>query len=424
MFATQKLAARTLSKTLAGQNLNIAFSQLWRDEPELNPRQRGAIQDICYGTLRHLGLLETLLNLLLKNPLHESELKSLLLISLYQLQFSRAAPYAIVDHAVKVASQTGEGRGKGLVNGILRNFLRSKDELIRKAQRQPYARYSFPDWWREQLEKAYPDQWSAILKACNQHPPMTLRVNRRHLSGELYLQMLLDQDLQATLLDDQTVLLKHPMGVDELPGFRTGLVSVQDWGAQFAAPLLDVRDGMRVLDACAAPGGKSGHLLELADIDLTAIDADETRLRRVRENLDRLQQSARIIVGDASQPAAWWDGQPYDRILADVPCSATGVVRRHPDIKWLRRPEDFAKFARQQAAMLDALWPLLASGGKLLYATCSIFPVENAEQAAAFAARHPDAERLALPEQTPSDGQLHPSAEHDGFYYALFCKKT
>jgi 16S rRNA (cytosine967-C5)-methyltransferase len=422
MFATQKLAARTLSKTLAGQNLNVAFSQLWRDEPTLLPRQRGAIQDICYGTLRHLGQLETVLQQLLNKPLHENELKSLLLISLYQLQFTRAAPYAIVDHAVKVAAQTGEGRGKGLVNGVLRSFLRDKDELIRKALRKPYARYSFPDWWREQLEMAYPDQWSAILKACNQHPPMTLRVNRRRSSGEDYLQTLLAQGLQATLLDDQTVLLKQPLSVDELPGFRAGQVSVQDWGAQFAAPLLDVRDGMRVLDACAAPGGKTGHLLELADLDLTAIDADEIRLKRVRENLDRLQLQAKLLTGDASQPVQWWDGQPFDRILADVPCSATGVVRRHPDIKWLRRPEDFANFARQQAAMLDALWPLLAPGGKLLYATCSIFPVENAAQATAFAARHPDAERLVLPEQTPSDGQLLPTAEHDGFYYALFRK--
>jgi 16S rRNA (cytosine967-C5)-methyltransferase len=422
MFATQKLAAQTLNQTLTGQNLNQAFAALWRSEPGLTPNQRGAIQDICYGTLRHLGLIETVLKQLLNKPLHEPELRSLLLISVYQLQFTRAAPYAIVDHAVKVASQTGEGRGKGLVNGVLRNFLRNKEELVRQAQRKPYGRYSFPDWWRESIERAYPDHWSAILKACNQHPPMTLRVNRRKATGADYLQTLLDAGIEATLLDDQSIRLQRPQSVDELPGFRDGLVSVQDWGAQFAARFLDVHDGMRVLDACAAPGGKTGHLLEMADLQLTALDADNTRLKRVQDNLTRLQLDARLISGDAANPGQWWDGQLFDRILADVPCSATGVVRRHPDIKWLRRPEDFASFATQQAAMIDALWPLVAPGGKLLYATCSIFPVENSEQASAFAARHPDAERLPLPDPAPHLGQLLPNSEHDGFYYALFRK--
>lgn len=422
MFATQKFAARTLARSLAGQNLNEAFSLLWREESTLTPQQRAAIQDICYGSLRQLGLLQSILKQLLKSPVHEEDLNALLLISLYQLQFSRSAPYAIVDHAVKVAAQTGTGRGKGLVNGVLRSFLREKDTLVLEARRYPLGRYSHPRWWQEAMQAAYPEHWEHILDANNMHPPMTLRVNIRKISGPDYLDLLIAEGLEAHMLDDQTLLLTHPVSVDRLPGFFDGLVSIQDWGAQFAAQLLDAQPGQRVLDACAAPGGKTGHILELADVEVTALDSDAARLKRVKENTDRLGLYATLLAGDASQPADWWDGKLFDRILADVPCSATGVARRHPDIKWLRRPEDFARFAQQQAQMIDALWPLLAPGGKLLYATCSVFPVENAEQAHAFASRHPDAKRLDLPEAIPSHGQLLPTPEHDGFYYALFCK--
>jgi 16S rRNA (cytosine967-C5)-methyltransferase len=251
---------------------------------------------------------------------------------------------------------------------------------------------------------------------------MTLRINPNRTSANDYLALLRENQIEASLLDRNSLRLTHPVTVDRLPHFFDGWVSVQDHGAQWAARLLDVRDGQRVLDACAAPGGKTGHILELADVELTALDADAERLKRVQQNLDRLASKATLLVGDAGQPQSWWDGRPFDRILADVPCSGSGVVRRHPDIKWLRRPEDFANFARQQAQIVDALWPLLAKGGKLLYATCSVFPAENAQQASAFASRHPDAERLPLPEPFPASGQLLPSMEHDGFYYALFRK--
>ncbi|SMC28725.1 16S rRNA (cytosine967-C5)-methyltransferase [Andreprevotia lacus DSM 23236] len=422
MYQTQKYAGEIIAAVLDGQTLTDAFNRVWKLEPNLRPQQRGAIQDLGYGTLRHLGLLQRVLESLLNKPMREPELRALLLVSLYQLHFTRAAPYTIVDHAVKVAAHTGAGKGKGLVNAILRNFMRQRNELVGAAERTPLGRWSHPVWWISALQKAYPQQWEAILAAGNQHPPMTLRVNRRRGTLGDYQARLQDAGIAARALDDDSaLLLKQPVGVDMLPGFFDGDASVQDWGAQRAAQLLDVRDGMRVLDACAAPGGKTGHILELADVDLTAVDFDAQRLSRVADNLKRLNLTATLKTGDAGSPTGWWDGKLFDRILADVPCSATGVARRHPDIKWLRRPEDFASFARQQAEMLDALWPLVAPGGKLLYATCSIFPAENSEQAAAFAARHADAERLPL--NLPGDGQLLPSPEHDGFFYALFSKR-
>ncbi|WP_297574320.1 16S rRNA (cytosine(967)-C(5))-methyltransferase RsmB [uncultured Deefgea sp.] len=427
MFITQKLAGQTVAHVLAGQNLTEALNAVWRSNPDLESGQRGAIQDICYGTLRQLGLIEGVLKQLLRSPLHEPELKALLLIAVYQLQFTRAASHTIVDHAVKVAAQTGSGFGKGLVNGVLRSFLRGKDELVRRAQANEVGLYSHPAWWIKTMKSAYPTEWEAILVANNQHPPMTLRVNPAHTSVNDYLALLSAANIEASALDELAIILKRPVSVDFLPHFFAGWVSVQDWGAQVAAKLLDLHDGQTVLDACAAPGGKTCHILETAQVTLTALDNDASRLQRVKDNLKRVNKTATLLQGDASAPDTWFDGQQFDRILADVPCSATGVARRHPDIKWLRRNDDLAKFARQQAKILDALWPLVAPNGKLLYATCSVFPIENAASAEAFALRHPDAKRLelpasALPNGQSIDGQLLPTAEHDGFYYALFSK--
>ncbi|UXY15043.1 16S rRNA (cytosine(967)-C(5))-methyltransferase RsmB [Chitiniphilus purpureus] len=422
MFITQKIAAQTIVAVLSGQNLTQALGQVWRSQRDLTPQQRGAIQDLCYGTLRHLGLLEAVLGQLLHKPLHEPALRALLLVALYQLQFTRAAPYSVVDHAVKVCAHVSRGPGKGLVNAVLRNFLRGREALLDIAQAEARGRWSHPDWWIGLVRDAHPRRWQALLEAGNQHPPMTLRVNRRRGDTAAYLERLAQAGIGARALDDTALQLSQPVAVERLPGFFDGDASVQDWGAQHAARLLDAHDGMRVLDACAAPGGKTGHLLELADVALTALDADPDRLARVADNLQRLQRSARLVAGDAATPAVWWDGQPFDRVLADVPCSASGVARRHPDIKWLRRAEDIGSFAAQQAALLDALWGLVAPGGKLLYATCSIFPAENAEQAAAFAARHADASPLPLGPALPEDGQLLPTPEHDGFFYALFQK--
>jgi 16S rRNA (cytosine967-C5)-methyltransferase len=256
---------------------------------------------------------------------------------------------------------------------------------------------------------------------------MTLRVNRRRGSTADYLAQLVHQDISARLIEPDALQLDKPVPVDKLPGFFSGQVSVQDAGAQYAAYLLDVHDGMRVLDACAAPGGKTAHILELAQVELVAVDKDEKRLLRVAENLQRLNLtsqggSAQLVVGDAAGPDAWWDGRTFQRILADVPCSASGVVRRHPDIKWLRRSADIAGFAAQQLDLLRALWRLLAQDGKLLYATCSVFQQENEQVIAAFLAQRPDARRLPIALPCDIDGQLLPDDHHDGFFYALLYK--
>lgn len=419
MQQIQKTALTAIGEVLTGRNLNEVLAALLPRLPEA--ADRAAVQDISYGTLRHLGLLRAVLKQLLQKPLNEPVLEHLLLLALYQLRFTRAAPYAIVDHAVTLASRTGSGRGKGLVNAVLRNYLRQHETLLAKAERDPVGRWSHPRWWIDAVQTEYPQQWQTILEAGNQHPPMTLRINRQHTDADAYLRLLLEAGIAARALDETAIRLLQPVGVDRLPGFAEGWVSVQDWGAQTAAGLLDLRPGQRVLDACAAPGGKTGHMLELADVQMVALDADGERLQKVAQNLQRLGKTATLLQGDAAEPAGWWDGKPFDRILADVPCTASGVVRRHPDIKWLRRHSDVANFATTQAKIVDSLWQLLAPGGKLLYATCSIFPEENRLQTDAFVQRHPDAERLQLSE--PQAGVLLPNSEHDGFYYALFRKQ-
>jgi 16S rRNA (cytosine967-C5)-methyltransferase len=376
-----------------------------------------------YGSLRQLGRLDAWLDALLERPLTDPQLGWLLRVALYQLAYTRAPAHAVVHNAVTAA---GEGWRRGLANAVLRNFQRRRAELDTIADAQPSARWSHPDWWIAKLQAQHPARWQAILEASLLHPPFTLRVNCRHGDVASYLRRLDEAGLPARQTGADAVTLDKAVPVQLLPGFDQGHVSVQDAGAQWAARLLDVQPGERVLDACAAPGGKSGHILERVpcgcDVELTALDLDAARLARVRENLDRLQLNAALIQGDAAQPDAWWDGRPFDRILADVPCSASGVVRRNPDIKWLRRPDDIAQFAAQQAVMLDALWRLLAPGGTLLYVTCSIFDEENEEQVQAFLARHArDAKRCALPEPL-SNGSLLPDIEHDGFFYALLRK--
>ena len=274
--------------------------------------------------------------------------------------------------------------------------------------------------------REYPGSYARTLEAGNQHPPLALRVNRRRGTCAGYLDLLARHGIEGEAHGAAAVILRKALPVERIPGLLEGLVSVQDPAAQLAAPLLDLVDGMRVLDACAAPGGKSAHILELADVALTALDRDPARLERVNSNLARLGLTARVVCGDACEPARWWDGAPYQRILLDAPCSASGIARRRPDVKWLRRATDIAQFAHEQARMLDALWQLLASGGKLLYATCSVFQEENREQVARFLERHRDAARLALPAvdndaELPA-GQLLPDERHDGFFYALLQK--
>ena len=421
MHITQQAAAQVVGQVLGGRNLNQVLSAALQSAPGLTPQQRGALQDLSYGTLRFYGQLLRVLEQLLHKPVQDEQLRCLLLVALYQLQYTKAAPHAVVDFAVR-AVRKRNGAAGGLANAVLRNFLRQKNVLLAVAAESEQGRYSYPQWWIDALKTQYGERAEAILLAGNQHPPLTLRVNCRRISPADYLALLAQQDIQACLIAPDAVLLKHPVAVDKLPGFSDGLVSVQDAGAQYAARLLDVSDGMRVLDACAAPGGKSTHLLELAQLDLIALDKDEQRLQRVRENMQRLQLSARLQTGDAAQPEEWWDGQPFQRILADVPCSASGVVRRHPDIKWLRRPQDIDGFAQQQLQILNALWRLLARDGKLLYATCSVFTRENQQVINEFLRQHADARQLPLPGPNFNEGQLLPDDQHDGFFYALLHK--
>lgn len=420
MLQIQRLAAQTVANVISGTSLNAALDSVWRQNRNLTSPDRGAIQDICYGTLRHLGKLSAVLDQLAAKPITSPELRVLLLTVLYQLEYSQAAPYAVVDHAVECAVQFGGEHVRSFANAVLRNYQRRREALLANAERLDQGRFSYPDWWIDRLRRDFGADAERILEIGNRHPPMTLRVNVRRTGVSDYLQRLQQAGIEARRLDNGALLLARPVPVDRLPGFEDGAASVQDAGAQFAATLLDVMDGMRVLDACAAPGGKTAHVLELADVDMIALDVDAVRLQRVGSNLERLGLKARLQAADAAVLETWWDGNPFERVLIDAPCSASGVVRRHPDIKWLRRPSDIGGFVEQQRRLLDALWKVVARGGKLLYVTCSIFSEEDHETIGDFAARHPDARILGgMPGH---NGLLLPNDEHDGFYYALLQK--
>lgn len=416
-------AAQAVALVLEGTALPPALARV-AQALGLSDAARGAQQDIAYRSMRQWGRASALLGQLAARAPQPPLLFSLICCSLAQLceDDEGDRPYTdftLVDQAVAAAAADPKlAHAKGMVNAILRRFLRERDGLLAAAMQDPVARWNYPAWWIQRVQAAYPQSWQGILEAGNARPPLTLRVNRRQGSVAGYLQELAAGGIAAQQIGYDAVRLAQPMPVQAIPGFGQGRVSVQDAGAQLAAPLLDVQDGMRVLDACAAPGGKTGHLLECADIDLLALDADNERLQRITQNLQRLQLSATLVQADASR-ADWWDGQPFERILADVPCTASGVVRRHPDIRWLRRPDDAARLATLSRQILDNLWRMVKPDGKLLLVTCSLWPEESELQAQAFSSRH-GAIRLAAP------GQLLPGAsgdvDQDGLFYALFQK--
>lgn len=424
MTKTQRVAATAVGKVLAGASLTAILQDCWRTHTDLSSQQRGAIQDLSYGVLRFYGQLDALLELMLNKPLWDQDLRCLLLVGLYQLGYSKTSAHAVVDNAVSASLGLKGSKGaQGLVNAILRTFIRQRATLLKRAAESEVGRYSHPQWWINKLHAQYPQNYQAILEAGNQHPPMTLRINQRKTSVTKYRKWLNQNGMDAQPLWNDALELALPVPVEKLPGFAEGLVSVQDAGAQLAAPLLDVRDGMQVLDACAAPGSKSAHLLELADVKLTALDNDIARIARITQNFSRLElKPHRILHDNAAHPAGWWDGRQFDRILVDAPCSASGVVGRHPDIKWLRRESDLSRFAARQREILDALWQILARDGKLLYATCSVFAEENKQQVEEFLHHHSDACLLPLPQIEVIDGQLLPNSHHDGFFYALVHK--
>lgn len=403
---------------------------------------RPGTQALSFQVLRLLGSVTAArAHLAPKTP--PPKVDSLLLSALALLWPSDKPAYAehtVVDQAVSAALKRAKASAP-FVNAVLRRFLRERDAVVAAAQRDPQGAYNHPPWWIERVRQDWPGQWQAVLTANNQHPPMTLRVNARHGTAAAYAQRLAAQGIASRpvgALAPQALVLERAVPVTALPGFAEGLVSVQDAAAQLAAPLLlgaqqdlaPLRAGARVLDACAAPGGKTAHLLELADIELLALDADAGRLTRVQDNLNRLGFKAGLRAADGRQTAAWWDGRPFDAILLDAPCSASGIVRRHPDVRWLRRPADIGNLAKIQAELLEALWPTVAPGGRLVYATCSIFKAEGEAQVDAFLQRHADARRHTVEGVT---GHLLPVVDNesqpggrpsmvDGFFYALLTK--
>jgi len=411
-------AAALVARVAAGRSLSAELERSERD-----PVSRAAQADLCYGTLRRYGRSQAIVAALSSRAGTTDRLvEALLWCSFYALESGRYAEYTVVDQAARACVAMQRSGAKGYVNALLRNFLRARARLEVRLDANEVAHHRHPKWWIERVRAAYPSAWEQVLAAGNTHPPMCLRVNVRRASPQAYAARLAAEGIAASRLGPQALLLEKPVPIDRLPGFAQGEVSVQDSGAQRAAGLLELQAGQRVLDACAAPGGKCAHILESADVELTALDADATRCAGIARDQERLGLKAQVRAADCTAPEAWWDGVAFERILADVPCSASGVARRHPDIKWLRREADIAAFAARQARILDALWRTLVPDGKLLYVTCSIFPEENGAVVDAFTARTPGARRAPL-----SDGgaaQLLPGPEHDGFFFALLEKSA
>lgn len=429
--AARAAAARAIHSVRdRGRSLDDALQALHTIVVE---RDRPLVQELCYGVLRTLPRQVLLAGALLHKPLkrEDRDLEALILVGLYQLTNTRIPAHAAVAATVEAARTMGKAWASPLINALLRRFQRERKQLLARVEREPEARWLFPDWLLARLRAAWPQDWREIVAASNTKPPMCLRVNRIAGTRANYAQRLSAAGLTARPVKDTTVglTLDQPVPTTTLPGFADGLVSVQDAGAQLAAQLLDAAAGERVLDACAAPGGKSAHILERAggDLDLTALDVDAERLEQVRNNLQRLGLRARVVQGDATAPNGDWAEERYQRILLDAPCSATGVIRRHPDIKWLRRGSDIAALCERQACMLEALWPLLVPGGTLLYVTCSLLPEENEERIRAFLTHQTDA-RLRPLEGTwgvarPVGRQTLPREDGpDGFYYAVLTK--
>lgn len=430
------IAARVLNRVFQnGQSLTVALDNVLsgNESESMEQKDKAFVQALCYGVCRHSYRLDFILNELLEKPLKDQEVKALAMVGLYQLEFMRVKPHAAVSETVQAARK--KPWAKALLNALLRNYLRKQDDLIQKANGIPSSAVSHPDWLIQRIKNDWPDQAADIFLENNLQAPLVLRVNLSRISRENYLQQLHDHGVIGVIgasvdFCPSAIVLDKPVQVESLPGFRDGLVSVQDAAAQLAATLLDVQPGQRVLDVCAAPGGKTAHILETQPQlkELVAIDIDEVRMQRVRENFLRLKLSASLLVGDASKPQNWWDGQLFDRILLDAPCSALGVIRRHPDIKILRRAEDIEQLRVLQKNILQAVWPLLAPDGILLYATCSVLKQENEQQVHAFFDCHDDAVVLPITADwgiADNYGRQIITGESamDGFYYARLGKR-
>jgi len=424
-------AAKALAAVLNGKaSLN---SSLPTQLDKVEDRDRGFTQDLAFGTARWQPRLSALAAKLLQKPFKaaDADVEALLLVGLYQLLYTRVPAHAAIGETVGCADKLKKPWAKALLNAVLRRAQRESEALLAELEHDPVVRTAHPRWLQKSLKAFWPEQWEAICAANNAHPPMILRVNRRHHSRDAYLQLLTTAGINATpcVYSVDSIVLEAATDVRNLPGFAEGWISVQDEAAQLAADLLDLAPGQRVLDACCAPGGKTCHILEVEKdlAGVVAVDLEAKRLVRVRENLTRLGLSAELIAADGRDTATWWDGKPFQRILLDAPCSATGVIRRHPDIKLTRQPDDIAALAVLQGELLDAMWSTLEVGGILLYATCSTLPTENTEVIEAFLARTSGARELDLAtaagiKQPHGRQLLAQEGGHDGFYYAKLIK--
>ncbi|WP_422413496.1 MULTISPECIES: 16S rRNA (cytosine(967)-C(5))-methyltransferase RsmB [unclassified Endozoicomonas] len=420
-------AAKVISRVVSGESLSQVLPEY---QQALRKKDQPLLAELSYGTLRYYFRLDSWLSTLMDKPLKAKEqtIHSLILVGLYQLFYTRIPAHAAIGETVQVTRMMGKAWARGLVNGVLRSAQRQEEALNALAESNDICLTAHPQWLVGKIRNAWPGHWQDITRANNQSPPMTLRVNERHLKRDRYLKKLLDDCIQASSsrVSPQAITLTRALPVDQLPGFSDGVVSVQDESAQLSGNLLPVKKGDKVLDACCAPGGKTCQLLEMfPGIELDALDIDEKRLARVQENLDRIGLKARLMTGDGAQPEQWWDGQSYDHILLDAPCSATGVIRRHPDIKLLRKPEDIDALAELQGKILNTMWSLLKPGGTLLYATCSIMPAENSKQIAAFLEHQEDAVLQPFPGEWGLDtgfGRQILPGSGDGFFYSLLKK--
>lgn len=420
MMALRILKALTQEKiSLSQQHANLSLSPLCKN--------------VCFGVSRHWFRLQAIANYLLKKPPKDPDLMLALCIGLYQLHYLNIPDYAVVKETVALMDALKKSWAKGLINAILRRYCREKTSILASIETQPDYLYGHPEWLQKRIQTDWPNAWHTILQENDIHPPMTLRVNRTRTSAKDYMKRLQAINLEAHdhPFANAAVILSKPVDVHVLPGFQEGEVSVQDAAAQLAVSFLDLKPGLRVLDACCAPGGKTCHILETEPnlAVCVALDVDSRRLERVQENLTRLRCQARVCQGDALHPDTWWDGIPFDRILLDAPCSATGVIRRHPDIKLTRTHDDITAIAMVQAALLKTLWPLLANNGIMVYATCSVLPEENEAQIATFLIHHPDAQFAMLKPSygnaTPHGLQLLPGEhEMDGFFYSVLKKNV
>ena len=427
--------AVTLTQTIPlwiGVKKGLSIEKVLEGLPK-DSENRSACQSVLYTAVRQRALLQKLSSDLISRAPADDVL-ALIELALGLLSEGKEKPFTVVNEAVAAAKHSRKMvKAANFVNAILRRFGREKTELLVKAEKQPTVRFNAPDWWIRRYEAVFGEQTPEIFALQQKHPPMTLRVNTGKTSVEEAQAKLEKAGIPAERVGKFGLILLSPRPVKDVPGFLEGEVSVQDAGSQLAAELLDAKEGMRVLDACAAPGGKTAHCLELADVDMTALEIDPKRASRITENLDRLGLKAKVTVADAGDPKKWWDGRPFERILLDAPCTASGIVRRHPDIPWSRKPEDIAKLARTQGKLLETMWPLLANNGRILYAVCSVFPEEGPRGIEAFCARHPDAKLIPIgPEGenllslSPAEGPETPGsvwpATHDGFFYALLEK--